>query len=119
MIPMLRDLRGERWRALVDEAARSPASSVTHLGFVLMMARLARCNTCSIDSQRAIRGCASCARKAVVRFKGGDDELLALYRQACEEVAAFLQRAAPAQSVGGAGAQPALLPLGARPAAKT
>jgi len=92
VISALRDLRGERWQALVDEAQRSPATSVAHLGFGLMMSRLARCNTCSIDSQRAIRGCAVCGRKAVTRFKGDDDELLHLYLQACEEVDAFLRR---------------------------
>ena len=107
MISALRDLRGERWQALVDEAQRSPATSAAHLGFVLMMSRLARCNTCSIDSQRAIRGCALCARKAVTRFKGDDGELLRLYLQACEEVDAFLGRT---RSDAEAPAKPATVP---------
>ena len=110
MIPALRDLRGERWRALVAEVVRSPATSATHLGFVLMMSRLARCTTCSIDSQRAIRGCALCARKAVTRFKGDDDELLRLYREAREEVEAFLHRASSAESEPAGVAQPVVSP---------
>ncbi len=113
MIAALRDLRGERWQALVDEAQRSPATSVAHLGFVLMMSRLARCNTCSIDSQRAIRGCALCARKAVARFKGDDDELLRLYRQACEEVGAFLGRTQSADAASAGNAAVSAPPLAA------
>ncbi len=96
MVFALRGLRGERWQALVDEAQRSPATSAAHLGFVLMMSRLARCNTCSIDSQRAIRGCALCAQKAVTRFKGDDNELLRFYLEARQEVEAFLARASEA-----------------------
>ena len=100
MIGVLRDLRGEAWRALVDEARMQPATSVEHLGFVLMMTRLTRCGTCTIDSQRAIRGCAFCARKAVERFKNDDQALLAQYRQACEDVAAFLEsRRRPAEVI--------------------
>ena len=91
MIGVVRDLRGEAWQALVDEVRAQPATSVEHLGFVLMMTRLARCGTCTMDSQRAIRGCAFCVRKAVARFKGGDAALLAQYRQSCDEVAAFLE----------------------------
>jgi len=91
IIGSLRDLRGETWQALVDEVRRQPATSVEHLGFVLMMTRLARCTTCTIDSHRAIRGCTFCAQKAITRFKGSDQDLLETYRQACEEVANFLQ----------------------------
>ncbi len=98
MIGVLRDVRGEAWRALVDEVRTKPATSTEHLGFVLMMTRLARCSTCTIDSQRAIRGCAFCARKAVERYKGDDEALLTEYRQACEEVRAFLaSHRAPAE----------------------
>jgi len=91
IIASLRDLRGEAWQALVDEVRQKPATSVEHLGFVLMMTRLARCTTCTIDSHRAIRGCAACAQKAITRFKGDDKALLQTYNQACQEVAAFLQ----------------------------
>ncbi len=95
LIGTLRDLRSETWQALVDEVQRQPVTSPKHLGFVLMMTQLTRCGTCSIDSQRAIRGCLPCARKAVERFKGSDEELLAMYRQACEEVERFLENHRP------------------------
>jgi len=98
LIGTLRDLRGEKWQALVDEVQQQPATSPKHLGFVLMMAQLTRCNTCSIDSQRAIRGCVPCARKAVERFKGSDEELLAMYRESCEAVAKFLESKRPVQA---------------------
>ncbi len=98
LIGTLRDLRGETWQALVDEVQQQPVTSPKHLGFVLMMTQLTRCGTCSIDSQRAIRGCVPCARKAVERFKGSDEDLLAMYRQACEKVTHFLEERRPGQA---------------------
>ncbi len=89
-IASLRDLRGEKWRQLVERVQAQPADSVEHLGFVLMMSRIVRCNTCSIDSQRAFHGCEVCARKALARLHADDDELLKMHQSACEEVVQFL-----------------------------
>ena len=90
LIPALSNLRGTRWQRLVEDVRTRPATSVEHLGFVLLITRLARCTTCSIDSQRAIHGCVSCTHKAIERFKGSDEDLLAQYHQACREVNKFL-----------------------------
>jgi len=89
-IGSLRDLRGEKWRQLVERVLAQPADSVEHLGFVLMMSRIVRCNTCSIDSRRAFHGCEVCARRALSRLRADEDELLQMHREACEEVEQFL-----------------------------
>ncbi len=89
-IASLRDLRGEKWRQLVERVQAQAADSVEHLGFVLMMSRIARCNTCSIDSQRAFHGCEVCARKALARLRADEDELLQMHQEASEEVKQFL-----------------------------
>jgi len=92
-IAALRDLRGEKWRRLVERVQTQPADSVEHLGFVLMMSRIVRCNTCSIESQRAFHGCEVCARKALTHLRADDDELLKMYQSACKEVERFLSTA--------------------------
>ncbi len=91
-ISSLRELRGEKWRRLVERVLAQPADSVERLGFVLMMSRIVRCNTCSIESQRAFHGCEVCARKALTRLRADEDELLQMHREACEEVEQFLGR---------------------------
>jgi hypothetical protein len=90
--PGLRDLRGQPWRRLVDEACSSPEASVDQLGFSLLLIRLNGCITCHANSYRAMRGCTVCASQAVKRYKGRDRELLALYRAAKADVKAFLVR---------------------------
>ncbi len=91
LIPHLRQLRGPVWQRLVQRVQQSPPSSPEVLGFVLMMARLANCAGCSMDTFRAMRGCALCARRTVERFRGSDEELVSLWEAAVEEVRAFLK----------------------------
>ena len=43
LIPSLRDLRGEEWRALVDRVAALPETHPDSLAFVLMMIELDGC----------------------------------------------------------------------------
>ncbi len=90
LIPSLRSLRGPRWQALVQRVQQRPPSSPEVLGFVLLMARLANCAGCSMDTFRAMRGCALCARRTVERFRGTDEDLEHLWRGAVEEITAFL-----------------------------
>ena len=37
-----------------------------------------------------MRGCAMCSLQTLRRFKGSDDELLAMYREALDQVRAYL-----------------------------
>jgi hypothetical protein len=84
--PSLRELRGEAWRTLVDRVTQSPDASVDQLAFSLMLVRLDGCLTCHTDSYRAMRGCTICATQAIRRFKGDDQDLIALFERSREEV---------------------------------
>jgi hypothetical protein len=89
--PHLRSLRGPLWRRLVDKAMASPDASLEQLAFSLVLIRLGGCLTCHPDSYRAMRGCTLCAMQAVRRFKGDDEQLLALFEQAQQEVIQYLR----------------------------
>jgi hypothetical protein len=82
LIPKLKHLRGPSWRNLVKEVLNQPENSAERLSFALMMIRLNNCLGCQPDSYRAMRGCTLCATQNVRRFKGQDNDLLELYRQA-------------------------------------
>jgi len=88
--PTLRDLRGGRWRRLVDRAAQAPDSALDQLAFSLMMIRLAGCLTCHPDSYRALRGCTACASQVIRRYRGEDEDLAAQFQRAKTDVSLFL-----------------------------
>ncbi len=90
LIPSLRQLRGPKWQALVARVQQAAPTSPEVLGFVLLMARLANCAGCSMDTFRAMRGCALCATRVVERFRGSDEDLVQQWQAAVEEVRAFL-----------------------------
>jgi len=83
------------WKDLVDNAQKSGPNSSEQVAFILMMAHLNNCATCNADSYRAIHGCAVCARQALKRFHGTDEELVHLYELARSEVTLFLQNKNP------------------------
>lgn len=89
VIPALRNLRGEVWRALIDELLAAGETSPDRLGFVLMMARECGCVSCSAENFRAIQGCSSCARQTVERLRGKDEELICQHVAAMREVEVF------------------------------
>lgn len=92
VIPMLRDVRGEKWEALVRRVAKLPEIHEEKLAFMLVMIRLNGCMSCETDSYRAMRGCAGCALQTLRRFKGDDDELLAMHQSAVNDVCAFAHK---------------------------
>ncbi len=96
VIPLLRDVRGEDWRTLIDSVLAVSESHERNLALMLLMIRLNGCLTCETDSFRAMRGCAACALQTLRRFKGSDQELLAHYAQALGDVLDYL--AAPQQA---------------------
>ena len=91
-IAPLQGLRGPEWQALVGRVAALPETHPDSLAFSLMMMRLDGCLTCETDSYKAMRGCAQCAVQTIRRFKESDEELLRLYRQAQEDIAAYLEQ---------------------------
>jgi hypothetical protein len=90
-IPMLRQVRGDLFRALIDRVVALPEDHPEHLAFSLMMIRLDGCMACETDSYRAMRGCTPCARQTLRRFKGSDADLLARYEEALEDVRAYVE----------------------------
>lgn len=91
LIPALRQLRGPAWQDLVARVQQAAPTSPEVLGFVLLMARLANCAGCSMDTFRAMRGCALCATRVVERYRGPDEALVQQWQEAVEEVKTFLR----------------------------
>ncbi len=92
VIPSLGNMRTDTWRAFIEKVGGLDAPPNEKQAFVLMMVRLGGCVGCNADSYRAMRGCTACARQTVKRFKGGDQDLIELFNQACRELEAYLQR---------------------------
>lgn len=88
LIPELRALRGDSWAGLIDRLATLPETHPDVLAFSVMMINLGGCLSCEMDSYRAQRGCAACARQTIIGFKGTDQQLLKRYDKARQFVAA-------------------------------
>ena len=100
LISKLGDLRGEDWRQLIDYLSPLPEDHPDALAFSIMMIKLNSCLTCEMDSYRAQRGCALCARQAVLSFKGTDKQLINRYEKAKQEIERHLKaRAAQVQEL--------------------
>ncbi|HLF82287.1 MAG TPA: hypothetical protein VI410_11000 [Anaerolineales bacterium] len=84
--PQLRDLRGEAWQRLVDQATAAGDASPQQLAFTLLMIRQCGCLTCHPDAFRAMRGCTLCSIQAVRRFRGEDADLERLVQDAQDEL---------------------------------
>jgi hypothetical protein len=86
--PALKDLRGARWRALVEHVAPLASTHPDALAFALMMARVDGCVTCNAHKYRERGGCAQCARFVLTSLnKESEVGLLARYRAAQKEIA--------------------------------
>jgi hypothetical protein len=92
VIPQLRPLHGEEWRALIDRLRSAESTPTERYAFVLMMVRMCGCVGCNADSFRAMRGCTQCARQTVRRIRGGDREIMEQFRQMQKEVEAYMQK---------------------------
>jgi flagellar motor switch protein FliG len=87
-IRALRDLRGERWRALVERIAALDETHPDALAFALMMARLNNCAACNASRYLERGGCARCAQMVLTTLnKESEDALLARFRAAQKEIA--------------------------------
>lgn len=84
--PILRNLRGDVWKDLVDRVIEAPEASIDQLAFSLLIIRLSGCLTCHTHSYRALRGCTLCAKHTILRFRGQDKELMDLYNLARSDI---------------------------------
>jgi len=98
VIPALRDVRGEVWQSVVDEAVAGGEASVAEVGFVLMMARLNACLSCNADSFRAMNGCRQCSSRNLRRTRETDAELAVLFAESRQEAIAYTESAVPLES---------------------
>ena len=89
-IPLLRNLRGEKWAKLIDRLSSLPDQHEDVLGFSLLMIKLSSCLTCDLDSYRASLGCCTCAGRTVAGYKGTDTELIRLFELVREEVREYI-----------------------------
>lgn len=90
LIPVLKNLRGPEWAALVDRVAKVPETDPDSLAFSLMMIRLDGCVKCHEGSFKYMRGCHLCATQTVMQFKGSDNDLNQLYLKARRDIDAYL-----------------------------
>ena len=91
VIPLLKGLRGDIWKKLVEEIELPETSLAIKAAFTLMMVRLGGCQGCSVDSFRGMRGCTICAKQTIRRFRGADQDLVNQYQQAQSEVEKYLE----------------------------
>lgn len=83
----LKELRGPRWRALVNRVAALPSTHPDALAFALMMIRLNGCVNCIASRFRDRGGCANCSRFVLTTLaKEPEADLLARYRNAQQEI---------------------------------
>lgn len=89
LIPDLKDLRGDKWRELVEHVASLPETHPDTLAFCLMMIRpqLNSCLNCVSGSYRFMRGCELCSQQTISRFQGTDEQLIELYEWAKQDLA--------------------------------
>lgn len=90
-IEYLQDLRGERWKNLVKSLIDLEPTSPDRIAFVLMMVRIGGCTSCQSDSFRAMRGCIVCSSTTIKRFKGNDQTLIELYKEAKKDVVKYMK----------------------------
>jgi hypothetical protein len=91
VVPSLGDLRGVTWKRLVARISELEEDNSDALAFGLMMIRLSGCLNCQADSFRALRGCTACARQAILRYRGNDQELIRIYEKARKEIQTYLE----------------------------
>ncbi|MGD9047789.1 MAG: hypothetical protein PVF77_07035 [Anaerolineae bacterium] len=89
LIPDLKDLRGPEWRELVEHIVSLPETHEDTLAFCLMMIRLNACMGCVSGSYRFMRGCELCSQQTIARYQGTDEELIAQFHQAREDLASY------------------------------
>ena len=92
VVPALLNTCGEIWQLLVKEIALLENDSLEIMAFTLIMARIGNCVLCNSGSYRAMQGCRQCARQALSRFKGSDEDLEEMYKAAKIEVIDYMEK---------------------------
>lgn len=92
-VPALADLRGARWRDLVNRIAALSSTHPDSLAFALTMVRVNGCVNCDARRYRERGGCANCTRFVLTTLnRESEAELLTRYRAAQKEIARSMIR---------------------------
>ena len=90
-VPLLKDLRGAKWRTLVEDVAQLPDDDPNSLAFALTMIRTNGCVNCNLHRFHERGGCAACSRFVLTTLsKETETSLLTRFRAAQKEVNAFI-----------------------------
>ena len=93
LIPKLRDLReSKEWRDLVDRVSKLPPDDIDRLAFCLMMIRINDCLSCHRENFRYQQGCEVCSIRNIVHYKGTDEDLLRMYRNAQRSIQRYIKQ---------------------------
>ena len=91
LISDLADLRGDEWCRLVERLASLSETYFDVLAFCLMMIWFNACLGCVSGSYRFMRGCELCSQQTIARYQGTDEELIALFYQAKEDLKQYAE----------------------------
>ena len=86
-VSKLKELRGAKWRALVERVEKLPEDDPDALAFDLTMVRINGCANCNLHRYRDRGGCAQCSRFVLTTLsKESEASLLARYHVAQKEI---------------------------------
>lgn len=86
-VPMLKELRGARWRDLVTRTGHLDSTHPDALAFALTMVRINGCVSCDAKRYRERGGCANCARFVLTTLnKETEAELITRFQAAQKEI---------------------------------
>jgi hypothetical protein len=86
-VPMLKDLRGARWRDLTARIAKLESTHSDALAFALTMVRINGCVSCDAKRYRERGGCANCSRFVLTTLnKETESELITRFNAAQKEI---------------------------------
>ncbi len=94
-IASLTNIRNGKWRDLTKRVAALPEDHPDSLAFALLMIRQCNCLDCNPDRYKALMGCAACAKRTLMAYKGTDEGLLKQFQKARQEVDDYLREHRP------------------------
>lgn len=99
-VPAVKDLRGLKWRELVERIAKLDSTDSDALSFALMMVRVNGCIACDVRRYRERGGCANCSKFVLITLnKESEAGLIARFRAAQKEVAQAMKSASSLKKV--------------------
>jgi hypothetical protein len=90
-VPALADVGNGQWENLVTRVADLPETHEDSLAFCLMMIRLCGCLRCNPGSYKASLGCSACGRRIIGMNRETDDDLIAYFHKAKDDLIAYLR----------------------------